>query len=137
MVAHSRAHSDGVELVQPTRLEFALLDPQVRNRTWCRIRPRGGRLRHTSLLQPTFETDGLRVQCPTEPTLEQPAARSVSTRPSAALRRQRGLVPPASSSSIRTCEASSVSTPRTIEENARSVLERAASASRALAPHAS
>ena len=34
--------------------------------------------------QPTFEPDGLRVQCPTERALEQPAARSVLTRPSAA-----------------------------------------------------
>ena len=29
MVAHSRAHSDWVELVQPARLELPLLDPQV------------------------------------------------------------------------------------------------------------
>jgi hypothetical protein len=54
---------------------------------------------NTSLLQPTFELDGLRVQCPMEPSVEQPAARSVSTRPSAASATgERRLVPPVSNS---------------------------------------
>ena len=44
----------------------------------------GSRIRHTSLRPPTVEPDGLRVECPTERALEQPAARSVSTGLSAA-----------------------------------------------------
>jgi hypothetical protein len=58
-----------------TPLELPLLDPKVQD---VMPNPAEGVAGsgNTSLLQPTFELDGLRVQCPMEPSVEKPAAPS-------------------------------------------------------------